>query len=207
VGYFIPVIDESTLVYQDFTGSAHFDATEKTGTEVELTGTDNQGTITIIVARYVGQPKTGVKFNSGLANGGIGKPAIKFVAVRVEGTNQGTARVTVHYTDAEISGFSDLFLAYFSGGSWHKCDNLAVSTAKDRTIAGDVPISSLSGTAIGIGGTFGPGSAIAVNEGSQQTAKGIPWSLAGGVVAGTVITVGGVILVLERNRKRSQNSS
>jgi hypothetical protein len=210
--YFPAVIYEPSLVFQDFssTQTAYLDSFDENGTEVELSGTNNRGTITIITGMYRDEPQTEVEFSSGPMKGGTGKPWIKFSGVRVEGPTQGTASVTLHYTSAEISEYDpdSLFLSYFSGGSWHKCSNIVIS-ADDQTISGDIPVSRLSGTAIGLGGALlqeAPAGAIADAGDGQPTGNGIPWTLAGIVIA-TIIIAGGVVLVLEKNRRRSPANS
>jgi hypothetical protein len=148
-GYFPPVIDEPSLTYQDFTNDANsnFNAADKTGAEVSLTGTNKGGTI--IIVRYLNAPQTAVQFSGGAIKGGTGKSSIKFVGVRVEGTTKGTARVTVHYTADEVNKYNinSLFLSYFSGGSWHKCSNISISS-QNNTVSGDirVPLSVWAGT-------------------------------------------------------------
>ena len=101
--YFPPVINDSSLSYQDFTNdtNSNFNAADQTGAEAILTGTNNRGTI--IIVRYLNEPQTVVQFSSGAIKGGTGKSAIKFVGARVEGATKGTATVTIHYTDAEVS--------------------------------------------------------------------------------------------------------
>ena len=207
--YFPPVIDEASLIWKDFTGQQafSFDATEKTGTEMEITGTNNRGTLTAIAVQYPDEPQTEAKFSNPASKGGMGRPWIKFVGVRVEGSTQGTARVTLHYTGAEIADYNpdSLFLAYFSGGSWHKCGNTAIS-ADNLTVSGDIPISRLSGTAIGLGGTWltepAAAAGLPISENGQSNAPGIPWSLAAIVIV-PIIMIGLLVLVLERNRRRS----
>jgi hypothetical protein len=175
-----------------------------------LTGTNNGGII--IVGLYLDEPQTEVKFSSGEIKGGTGKPWIKFIGVRVEGSTLGTARVTIHYTDAEVRNIEadSLFISYFSGGSWHTCANIGIS-AENHTVSGDIPVSRLSGTAIGLGGTMSKqneATAGAIMEdGSGQITRSIPWVLAGGIVIGTTVVVGGIILVLEAKRRREAANS
>jgi hypothetical protein len=206
-GYFPPLIDDSSLSYQDFTNdaSSNFNAADKTGAEAILTGTNNRGTI--IIVRYLNEPQTAVQFSSGAIKGGTGKSAIKFVGARVEGATKGTATVTIHYTDAEVSKYNmnSLFMAYFSGGTWHKCTNILVSTS-NSTISGDIPISRLSGTAVGLGGDLtqaAGGIPLATQNNTNPTAPGVSWALAGIVIV-SILVVGGVIFAIEKNRRKTE---
>jgi len=206
-GYFPPVIDDASLSYQDFTNNANsnFNAADKTGAEVSLTGTNKSGTI--IIVRYLNAPQTTVQFSSGAIKGGTGKSSIKFVGVRVEGTTEGTAGVTVHYSDAEVSKYNinNLFLAYFSGGTWHKCNNISISS-QNNTVSGDIPVSRLSGTAIGLGGDLTQASGglpIATQNNNTSGAPGVSWALVG-IVMVSILIVGGVVFAIERNRRKTQ---
>jgi len=211
--YFPAAIYEPSLLYQDFNAQQpiYFDATNAIGLEIQLSGTNYQNALKIIAGQYLDQPQTEVQFSAGANKGGTGKPWINFVGVRVEGATQGTARVALRYTNAEINEFApdSLFLSYFSGGSWHKCTNI-VDDGKILTISGDIPVSRLSGTAIGLGGSLtkeAPAGAIAaIDEGGTATGTGIPWSLFSIVLVTTVI-IGVVILVLERNRRKNTANS
>jgi hypothetical protein len=148
-----------------------------------------------------------VQFSSGAIKGGTGKSAIKFVGVRVEGATKGTANVTIHYTDAEVSKYNtnSLFMAYFNGGTWHKCTNILVSTP-NNTISGDMPISRLSGTVVGLGGELtqaAGGIPLATQNNTNSTATGVSWALVG-IVMVSILVVGGVIFAIERNRRKTE---
>jgi hypothetical protein len=206
-GYFPPVIDEPSLTYQDFTNDANsnFNAADKTGAEISLTGTNKSGTI--IIVRYLNAPQTTVQFSSGAIKGGTGKSSIKFVGVRVEGTTKGTARVTVHYTADEVNKYNinSLFLSYFSGGSWHKCSNISISS-QNNTVSGDILVSRLSGTAIGLGGDLiqaAGGLPITNQNNNASGAPGVSWALVG-IVMVSILIVGGVVFAIERNRRKTQ---
>ena len=130
--------------------SAYLNAVDKTGLEVTLSGVNGNGTV--ILGKYTGEPQP-VGFSSGIIKGGTVKPAVKFVDIRVEGNTGGTVRVTVHYADQEVSNINvdSLFLAYFNENKWHKCEHSAVSS-DNKTVSGDIPVYSLTGTVVGLGG-------------------------------------------------------
>jgi hypothetical protein len=209
-GYFPPTIDEPSLTYQDFTGDsdAKFNAADKTWAEAVLTGTNNHGTI--IMLHYLNLPQTAVQFSSGSIKGGIGKSPIKFVGVRVEGTTKGTARVTIHYTDSEVSKYNtdSLILGYFSQGTWHQCTNITVSN-QNNTVSGDIPVIRLSGTAIGLGSdlnqTVGGVPFAAQQNSNGSNPPGVSWALVG-IVMASLLIVGGVIFAIERNRRKVQDN-
>jgi hypothetical protein len=206
-GYFTPEIDESSLTYHDFTNDADsdFNATAQTGAEVSLTGTNKNGTI--IVVQYPSAPQTAVQFSAGGIKGGTGKAAIKFVGVRVEGATTGTAHVTVNYSDSDVSAYNvnSLILAYFSSGSWHNAGNITISSAND-TISGDIPISRLSGTVIGLGGdrTQAAGGIPNNNQNNNiGNTTGFSWAMVG-IVMVSIFIVGTMIFIIERNRRKTQ---
>lgn len=206
-GYFTPEIDESSLTYHDFTNDADSDlnAIAQAGTEVSLTGTNNNGTI--IVVQYPSAPQTTVQFSAGGIKGGTGKSAIKFVGLRVEGTTTGTAHVTVSYTDNDVSAYdvNSLILAYFSGGNWHNAGNITISSAND-TISGDIPVSRLSGTAIGLGGDLTQTAGVIPNNNQGNnisSTPGVPWAIVG-IVMVSIFIVGIIIFIIERNRRKTQ---
>lgn len=208
-GYFPPEIDESSLTYQDFTNDADsdFNAAAQTGAEVSLTGTNKNGTI--IIVQYLSAPQTVTQFSAGGIKGGTGKSAIKFVGVRVEGATAGTAHVTVVYNDNDVSAYNvnSLILAYFSGGSWHNAGNIKISSAND-TISGDIPVSRLSGTAIGLGGdrTQAAGGIPNNNQGNNTgSTPGFSWAMVG-IIMVSIFIVGTVIFVIERNRRKTQTN-
>jgi hypothetical protein len=206
-GYFPPTIDEPSLTYQDFSADtdAKFNAADKTWAEASLTGTNNRGTI--ILVRYLNLPQTAVQFSSGSIKGGIGKTAIKFVGARVEGTTRGTATITVHYNDSEVSKYNtdSLVLGYFSQGTWHQCTNINIST-QNKTVSGEIPISRLSGVAIGLGGNLiqqGGAVPFTTQNSTNTNTPGISWALVG-IITITILVVGGVIFAIERNRRKTE---
>ena len=128
----------------DNVAGPYLDATQTTDIEVTLNGISGSGAI--IVGKYSYEPSDDVGFSEGQIKGGTGKPAIEFLDVRLLDYNFGTARVTVHFTGAEIKNFdaNTLFLAYYSSNKWHTCGNI-VTSLNDGTISGDIPISDLNG--------------------------------------------------------------
>jgi len=181
----------------------YLDATQTTDIEVTLNGISGSGAI--IVGKYSYEPSDDVGFSEGQIKGGTGKPAIEFLDVRLLDYNFGTARVAVHFTSAEINNFdpNTLFLAYYSSNKWHTCGNIAVSLSAG-TISGDIPISDLNGTILGLGGTLlNTGGAAYVPSGNNNSGSGVPWGVVA-LVAVPILIIGGVIFIIERNRKKTQ---
>ena len=182
------------------------DALAQADTKVELIGTGNV-TGTIIIGKYCELPDVSVAFNASIAAGGTGKDAVKYVYVHSDGISQGTARITVRFTDAEVQDFdvNSLFLGYFDGSMWRKFSNMTVYSGAG-TIMGDIPVSALSGTVIGLGGDAG---SVKAHEGSNPTLTPAPsaaqpqggtnWPLIGGILGGSFI-LGMAILLAARRR-------
>lgn len=203
----LPGMDPSSLVSLNFNNgeNPYLDAIQQDNTEVNLTGISGSGSI--IVGKYSSEPPDGMAFSDGTIKGGTGKTAIKFVDIRTEGYTLGTARVTIHYTDGEINGFdpNSLLLAYYSGNEWHICGNVEIS-ASSHTVSGDIPVARLTGTIVGLGGNqLQSGNAVPLvsQSNSGPTGRGISWSLAG-IVIGLIIIAGGVVFVVERNRRKTR---
>jgi hypothetical protein len=115
--------------------------------------------------------------------------------------------VTVHYTADEVNKYNinSLFLAYFSGGSWHECSNISISS-QNNTVSGDILVSRLSGTAIGLGGDLiqaAGGLQITNQNNNASGAPGVSWALVG-IVMVSILIVGGVVFAIERNRRKTQ---
>jgi hypothetical protein len=207
--FFPPVIVASSLTYQDFNDpSPNFNAVDKTGAQIELTGTNNKDTITIIAAKYNDEPQVAVHFSSGITKGGTGKPWIKFIGVGVEGAKQGNAVVTLHFTSKEVSGYNldSLFLSYFYSGKWRTCNNIKIS-AKDGTISGEIPVSRLAkGVVIGMGDQSKTSAEAAPPINNKSEPRGISWSLIGIIIV-PIIIIGIAIVLIAYNRKRSTHIS
>ena len=203
--YLLPGMIPSSLVGLSFDNVAvpYLDATQTTDIEVTLNGVSGSGAI--IVGKYSYEPSDDVGFSEGQIKGGTGKLAIEFLDVRLLDYNFGTARATVHFTSAEIKNFdaNTLFLAYYSSNKWHNCGNIAVSVTAG-TISGDIPISDLNGTILGLGGTsLNTSGAAFAPPGNNNGGSGVPWGVVALVVI-PILIVGGVIFVIERNRKKTQ---
>jgi hypothetical protein len=203
-----PVIVDSTLVGLSFnnTPNPYLDATQQADTEVSLTGVNGSGSI--VVAKY-GEPSNEVAFSAGTIKGGAGKTAVKYIGVSIEGYANGTATVTVHYTDSEISNFdaNSLALYYYSGNQWHGFENINVS-ADNKTLSGSVPVSELSGNIIGLGGNLlkSANGVPVINNNNASTGTGISWSLVGIVIAATLV-IGGLIILIVRNAREKQTDN
>jgi len=191
----LPGLCENSIVVTDFHDEipSIIDAMSKADTKVELIDTGKISG-TVIIGKYCEDPETAISFSDAVGTGGMGKSSIKYVYVHADGISQGTARITVHFTDAEVSGFdvNSLFLAYFDGTTWQKLNNMTVYTGAG-TVVGDMPISALSGTVIGLGGDR--------IESAASQPSGISWSIAGGAIAGALIVGSGVVFLLNRRRK------
>jgi len=204
----LPGMDASTMVGLSFNNvvTPHVDAVKKANTEVTLTGVSGNGSI--IVGAYTTLPSANIAFSDGTIKGGTGLTAIQFVDVRTEGYDHGTANVTLHFTDSEISNFdqNSLRLYYYSDNKWQLCENIKVSLS-DLTISGNIPVAKLSGTVVGLGGNpvqiSGNNAVSFVGASNNKPANhNISWSLVGTVIALTII-VGSVVFVVERNRKKN----
>lgn len=205
--YLWPGIDPSSLAGMSFNGVAtpYLNATQQAGTEITLNGISGNGSI--IVGKYISEPSGDVPFSDGTMKGGTGETPIQFIFLITQGYDHGTAQIVVHFTSSEISGFdpSSLFLAYYNGSQWVACENNEVSPG-NSTITGDIPVSQLTaGTVIGLGGNQ-IGSANVVpfvpQSNNGTTNHGVSWSLVG-IVVGLILVVGGVVWVVERNRRKS----
>ena len=187
------------------------DALAQADTKVELIGTGNV-TGTVIIGEYCELPAVSVAFSDPIASGGTGKDAVKYVYVHQDGISQGTARITVRFTNAEVKDFdvNSLFLGYFDGSMWRKFSNMTVYSGAG-TIVGDIPVSALTGTVIGLGGDPGD---MKAHEGSNATStpapstsqpQGTSWPMIGGIIAGALIL--GLAIFLSARRRRPVTSS
>jgi hypothetical protein len=200
------IIDTSIVIVNvDNQQTTYADAVQQADSEVSLDNISGSGVI--LIGKYSQEPPVNVDFSDGEINGGSGKSSIKFVDVRVAGLDTGTARVTVHYTIDEISKYREnsLCLSYFFGGAWHKCSNIVVST-QDHTVSGDIPVARLTGTVIGLGGDLtqtANGIPFIPSSDNETTDSGVNWALIV-IVTGFIIIIGVVILVIERNRRKTK---
>jgi hypothetical protein len=204
----IPGLCNDSIVVTNFHNEEPYiiDALAQADTKVELIGTGNV-TGTIIIGKYCELPAVPVSFYDPIAAGGTGKDAVKYVYVHQDGISQGTARVTVRFSDAEVQDFdvNSLFLGYFDGSMWRKFSNMTVYSGAG-TIVGDIPVSALTGTVIGLGGDPGD---MKAHEGSNATStpapsaaqpQGTSWPIIGGIIAGALI-LGLAIFLSARRRK------
>jgi hypothetical protein len=209
--FLLPGMYSSSLVIANFNNqqTPYVDATKQADTEVTLTGASGSGNI--IVGKYNDIPNTSKQFSALTRDGGTGEKAIKYVDVRVNGFTQGTARIAVHFTDDEISNFNpnSLFLAYFDGNQWHKLDNMTVYNQADY-MTGEVSISALSGTIIGLGGESSSNALVSQTSITPVSASssGFNWMIAGIIIAG-ILVVGAIIIVviIRLPNKNNRNES
>lgn len=186
----LPGIDEASIVKVTVENEepAPIDAVDKADTEVSFNGTGNVSGI-VVIAKYKEEPSVPtISFSAPEDEGGTGKEAVKFIEVYVTGFTAGTANIKLHYTDAEISGFVEdsLTLSYWDGDSWEAADNIVLDAAAN-SISGDIPVSALSGTAMGIGGTKIPA---------------MKWSLIIEIACGAVAVILLVYFLVIRRRRR-----
>ncbi len=150
------------------------DAIKEAGLEVTFTGT-GKGTGTILIGKYDKEPEHVIPFTALTTEGGTGKTFIKAVDVNVSGYHQGIAHLNLRYTDSEIAGVQEnsLFLAYWNGKRWQNCDQIKVFTGANA-ISGDVPVSALTGTPIGLGGDLIDAEANLVALGNKAATSSPP---------------------------------
>jgi len=205
--YLLPGIYSSSLVGLNFNNTAnpYLDAIQQAGIEIILSDVSGNGSV--IVGKYNSEPPGDVAFSDGTISGGTGKTGIVFVDVQIEGYDHGTARVTIHFTNGEINNFdqNSLSMAYFSDNKWVTCDNIVVSL-NHNTIAGDIPISQLTGTVVGLGGTLiTNANGVPFVLSNAPPVSSVPWVLIV-VVTVSVLFVFGIIFVSERSRRKKTSS-
>ena len=200
----LPGICSGSIVVTNFHNEVPYviDALAQADTEVQLLGTGNV-TGTVIIGKYCALPNVSVAFSDPIASGGTNKSAVKYVYVHVDGFTQGTAHITVAFNSTEISDFdvNSLFLGYFDGSMWRKFSNITVYSGAG-TITGDMPVSALSGTVIGLGGDP---TQYKSHEGTTTTSSGgLSWPIAGGAIAGALILGLLIAFLFTRRRKTAK---
>jgi len=77
------------------------------------------------------------------------KEVAKYVDAKAVGLNSGVARVSLNYTDEEVTKFveEDMKLYVYNNGSWEEASNIDVDTS-NNVILGNIPVSKLSGSPI-----------------------------------------------------------
>lgn len=197
----LPGLCNDSIVITNFYDEEPYiiDALIKADTKVELIGT-GKITGTIIIGKYCEEPDVLVAFFDPIAEGGTGKDVVKYVYVHADEISQGTARITVRFTDAEVSDFdvNSLFLGYFDGSMWRKFSNMAVYSGAN-TIVGDIPVSALTGTVIGLGGDLG---GMKAPDDTTTHPQGLSWPIVGGAIAGALI-LGFIIAFLLTHRRKT----
>lgn len=147
-------IQNSTVVTKTYNDEepTEIDAIKEADVRVDFEGA-GKVTGSVIIAKYSSKPSTAVEFEAAKIDGGTGGKAIKYIDIRVISFTKGTAQITVYFTDDEVASFdkTTLYLAYFDGSVWRKLDDLRVYTEANY-ITGEIPVSALTGTVIGLGG-------------------------------------------------------
>ncbi|MFB6215320.1 MAG: PKD domain-containing protein, partial [Candidatus Bipolaricaulia bacterium] len=84
-------------------------------------------------------------------------PAVKYADVKAIDLKSGDARISIHYTDREVSQFIEEGLKLFAyyDGSWSEATNINVDTS-ENVIHGDVDVSKLTGSPITVSGNRRP---------------------------------------------------
>ena len=142
----------------------NFDASAEADTEVDISNATYYGTEgTITVFRYSEEPDTATTFV-----GDTGQNPLKFIDVHVSGFTGGTAHIVVHYIDSEVEAVgldeNSLRIYYWEEpDTWHEANNSGVDTAAN-TVYGDIPVSALTGTPVGAGGSPPPPVPVPVPE-------------------------------------------
>jgi hypothetical protein len=117
-------------------GTLSADSTS-TGVSVDLSGTSATGTVTLTITDDGSTPPpTGADLN--LGGGGA------YYDVKVSGASDGVARVCI--TNGNI--FFGTTMDYWNGASWAGASDVEVIGV---TICGDIPVSALAGSPVGIG--------------------------------------------------------
>lgn len=118
---------------------------------VNISGAPGDVAGTIIASRYSEEPEPGGKSLSV----GTGATSVVFLDVQVTGYTSGWAHITVPYTKPLPAGVEEdtLGLYYWDEAvnMWRIARNSAVDTTAN-TVSGDIPVSALTGTPIGLGG-------------------------------------------------------
>ena len=196
----LPGLCNGSIVVTNFHDEVPYiiNALAQADTEVDWRDTGNV-TGTVIIGKYCALPNVSVAFSDPIASGGTGKDDVKYVYVHVDGFTKGTAHITVAFTAGEVSDFdmNSLFLGYFDGSMWRKFSNITVYSGAG-TITGDMPVSALSGTVIGVGGD--PSQYKSHEGGTTTSSGGLSWPVAIGAMVVALIL--GLIIAFLFTRRR-----
>ena len=95
-----PGIDNSNVIVQQFNNQEPSEIDVRASAQMVI-GFEGTGKVTgqVAICPYPQEPEGGPRFSAGLGEGGLGKPSLSFVMVRIDGFRQGTAHVRFHYQE------------------------------------------------------------------------------------------------------------
>jgi hypothetical protein len=148
----------------------------------------------VAICKYTEEPQRSPAFAAMPGDGGTGGTALKYYLLRVDGFEQGTARMVIAYKPNELGNVDEnsLFLATDQSGNWTKLENLSVQTGA-QLVLGDIPVNQLA---------LGPW--IFLGGGPSESDAGINWPLYLGVGLALLLIVLLVIWLLSRRSKGKQ---
>jgi hypothetical protein len=148
----------------------------------------------VAICKYTDEPQRSPAFSAMPGDGGMGGTALTYYILRVDGFDQGTARMAVAYRPNELGSVDEnsLFLATDQSGNWSKLENLSVQTGA-QLVLGDIPVNQLA---------LGPW--IFLGGGAAEPEAGINWPLYLGVGLALLLIILLVIWLLSRRSKGNQ---
>lgn len=108
----------------------------------------------LAICKYTKEPQLSPAFSAMPGDGGAGGTALAYYILRVDGFNQGVARISVAYQPNQLGKVdaNSLFLATGQSGIWTKLKSLSVQTGA-QLVLGDIPVNQLtSGPWVVLGG-------------------------------------------------------
>lgn len=114
---------------------------------VDISGASSGAEGTIIASRYSQEPTP----DGTSLSVGTGKTGVAFLDVQVTGYTSGWAHITVPYDEGVVEDTLGLYYWDEAAKMWHLAGNSQVNTA-DKVVSGDIPVSALTGTPMGLGG-------------------------------------------------------
>lgn len=202
-----PQIDDKNILIKCFNNEepGRIDARKEADTEIEFEST---GPVTgcVAVGKYAQPPQEPPLFSDDPGNGGTGSQAVKYIAVQVEGFDQGKARFYLRYTPSELGNIdaNSLFMALKESTVWRKLDNLLVQTGAELAI-GEVAVSALRGeTTIALGGVTGAEQPAEEKNALLEMLQDIPLTVVFAAVGALVLIVVVVIVVLSTRKPKKR---
>ena len=147
-----PDLDPNTIVivnYKDEVPST-IDARAKADLVINWTVAEKV-TGTVVLGRFKGEPSGTPRAGDSTDAGGLGKPALKYWGVGVQGFSNGSAQITTFYHDDELKGVpaNTLFMGYRPSAAprWMKFDNQGVFP-NAQNARGDIGVSVLNASPV-----------------------------------------------------------